>query len=158
MPKYEVPMKIKLERLVAKDEVTGCWNWTGQINNYGYAMVSFNTPNKRRTTTTAHRASYQTFVGPVQWDQVVCHRCDNPLCINPDHLFIGTQLENMEDMVAKGRDNYGHSNMAGLGYTKEFRILVANDNDRTMVEARDFYGVSLPSLTKWRKRYRITDA
>jgi hypothetical protein len=156
MPKYELPMRRKLERRIVKDEATGCWIWQGQVNNYGYGVVSYNTPNKRRTATTAHRASYQTFVGRVPMGHVVCHKCDVPRCINPAHLFTGTQQQNIDDMMQKGRGNRDHDGR-GKRYPEAVRLAVINDK-RTMPEIRDAYGVPLPTITRWRKAYKANAA
>lgn len=73
-----------------------CWLWTGAGVRYG----SFRGPDK---TTTAHRFSYELHHGPIENGAYVCHTCDNPKCVNPDHLFLGTQSDNLKDMTDKGR-------------------------------------------------------
>ena len=79
------------------DTSQDCWNWTGTIaGRYGQFTIF-------KQKMPAHRAMYELFVGPVAAKLVVCHRCDNPLCVNPEHLFLGTQSDNMLDMVSKGR-------------------------------------------------------
>lgn len=86
----------RVRRFMAKvsiDVVSGCWLWNGPIDSYGYGMHG-----KRR----AHRFSFEIHNSP-PGDLFVCHRCDNPPCVNPDHLFLGTQQDNMNDMVAKDR-------------------------------------------------------
>jgi len=75
----------------------GCWEWQGVMHHSGYGC--FKDKGKFAYT---HRASYEAFHGPIN-GLYVCHRCDNPRCIHPDHLFLGTHEENMADMKAKGR-------------------------------------------------------
>lgn len=87
-------------RLKARITVTesGCWEWTGSRSVHGYGWV-----RNGDKTVKAHRASFAAFVRPLIAGETVCHRCDNPPCINPDHLFAGTMLDNTRDMIAKGR-------------------------------------------------------
>lgn len=83
----------------------GCWNWAGATNGRGVAGVAYGLlkiPNTRKNTT-AHRFSYALHNGPITSDQWVLHKCDNPLCVNPDHLFLGDAAANAADMDAKGR-------------------------------------------------------
>lgn len=77
---------------------SGCWEWVGPKNWHGYGMYY-----QRYKKFRAHRLSY--FLKNPEFDQslVICHKCDNPLCVNPDHLFPGTMMDNVEDMIEKGR-------------------------------------------------------
>lgn len=77
----------------------GCWNWT-RATNKGYGVV-----NAMNRTFGAHRVSYELSIGPIPDGRSVCHRCDNPACINPEHLWLGSHAENMEDMKVKGRSS-----------------------------------------------------
>lgn len=91
------------ERFAGKytvDAVTGCWNWTAALNANGYGAI--NEGGEGRALS-AHRVSYELHVGPVPAGLWVLHRCDNPSCVNPAHLFLGDALANVRDMDAKGR-------------------------------------------------------
>lgn len=80
---------------------TGCWLWLGaSVPPYGYGVVRF-----RGCIDYAHRAAWQITHGDIPRGISVLHRCDNPPCINPGHLFLGTHVDNMRDMVMKGRSN-----------------------------------------------------
>jgi len=81
------------------NEDTDCWEWTHALNNIGYGMFRWAT-NKMRT---AHRVSYELHKGPIPNGLFVCHTCDNPKCVNPEHLWVGTRKDNFDDMVSKGR-------------------------------------------------------
>ena len=76
----------------------GCWNWTAYKNNEGYGRL-----RAGGEKVLAHRLSYSIFKGEIAEGLFVCHTCDNPACINPEHLFLGTHQDNVSDCVAKGR-------------------------------------------------------
>jgi len=80
------------------DQSSGCWNWTGTISPGGYGVASWNYKTRR-----AHRLSWESFCSAIPDGLFVCHKCDNPRCVNPDHLFLGTAQDNANDCVAKGR-------------------------------------------------------
>lgn len=76
----------------------GCWEYSAAVTHNGYGRIKHNGKTIR-----AHRASWLVHFGPIPDGLNVLHKCDNPPCINPDHLFLGTTQENMDDKVAKGR-------------------------------------------------------
>lgn len=89
------------------NEQTGCWEWIGAQTPKGYGFMKI--PKTRRQEY-AHRVSYMAFNGKVPEGRHVLHRCDNPPCVNPAHLFLGDHHDNHMDMKAKGRHLYGERN------------------------------------------------
>ena len=92
--------------------VTGCWEWIGtKRNGYGRTMTGSRKDGTRKSIS-AHRLSYQLFKGDIPPGHEICHKCDNPCCINPDHLFAGTRQDNVDDRERKGRNvvMFGQSN------------------------------------------------
>lgn len=84
------------------EPMSGCWLWLGAIDSKGYGHIS-NGPRRIM----ASRASWLLAHGSFPNNLYVLHRCDNPACVNPDHLFLGTHQDNMDDMMAKGRRAVG---------------------------------------------------
>ena len=80
-----------------------CWIWNATKNIYGYGIIQLAGRHGKRQM--AHRISYEIHYGEVDKKFFVCHKCDNPCCVNPEHLFLGTQKDNMNDCSIKGRTN-----------------------------------------------------
>ena len=102
-----------IERLLEKIEinsVTDCWEYQGGKNNIGYGMIRDD--KKMRTT---HRVSYEEHNNvKIPAGMCVCHSCDNPCCVNPAHLWLGTRMQNTQDMLRKGRAKpFGQHNLNG---------------------------------------------
>lgn len=100
MPKFAVSASPQ-ERLRARSTVAedGCWNWNS-VRKDGRANVFFFDGRYM----SAYRASYRMYKGDIPAGAQVCHDCDNPRCVNPDHLWLGSQTDNLNDCVAKGRN------------------------------------------------------
>jgi hypothetical protein len=90
--------KERLARLSTKNAMTGCVEFVGYLNGDGYGRFYYD--GKRALS---HRASFNIHCGGIPEDKQVLHHCDNPCCVNPEHLFLGTIDDNVQDMVAKGR-------------------------------------------------------
>lgn len=139
-----------LQRFWAQVQKTEeCWLWTGYLRNGAYGALWVD--GKMRYT---HRLSYEMHHGPVPKGMVVCHRCDVPACVRPEHLFIGTDADNMADMRAKKRGS-PPPKLCGLAnpnatltdeQVEEVRRLVAGGMKQRDVAKR--YGVS--QSTVWR--------
>lgn len=90
------------ERLWSRVDKKGeCWVWLGHRGRAGYGYIGRG--RKSEGIALVHRVAYELEVGPIPDGLFVCHRCDNPPCVRPDHLFVGTQQDNMRDALLKGR-------------------------------------------------------
>lgn len=88
---------------IVKIPFSGCWIFMGAINTFGYGIVG--TGGRGKPNDRAHRITYRHFCGDIPSGMFVCHRCDVPCCCNPDHLFLGTNKDNVKDMISKGRNS-----------------------------------------------------
>ena len=97
------------QRILSRVDIVGeCWIWNGAkkgsgLKSYGHLTVGSRTDGSRKTVS-AHRFSYEVFIGEIPDGHCVCHTCDTPSCVNPSHLFIGTIQDNVNDREFKGRN------------------------------------------------------
>jgi hypothetical protein len=114
MTAHNLPISERLLLRAEPDLNSGCWLWNGALWRDGYGRILIN-----KVGMAAHRVSYRTFVGPIPDGLCVLHKCDVPMCINPQHLTIGDHKTNMRDMAAKGR----------AGSPSEYRRMSKSEKD-----------------------------
>lgn len=136
----------------AKGEGGECWIWKGHKRAQGYGEAYFGSkPNRERVL--AHRLAYEVMVGP-PGEYLVCHHCDNPPCVNPAHLFLGTLMDNMADRNRKGRQARGERN--GPAKLTEDQVRAIRQDNRPHVVIAKEYGIapnSIPAI-KQRKTWK----
>lgn len=125
----------------------GCWEWTGDKDVKGYGRFFL-----RGEVIRAHRVSQEIYAGPIPDGMYVLHRCDNPGCVNPAHLFLGTQTDNMLDMEAKGRGRHprGEGHLSSKLTEVEVRKIISDGRSLSVI-AKD-YDVGKPLVWKIKKR------
>ena len=114
-----------------------CWEWQGAKTHYGYGKIRNN-----YKSIGAHRLSYILHKGEIPSGIDVLHKCDNRLCVNPNHLFLGTQSDNMKDMFAKGRNRTTPSKGSANGNSK------LSERDIPIIKALRIEGKTYPAIAK----------
>ena len=112
----------RFEEKYIVDEETGCWLWQASKFHNGYGKFW-----KDGKVCYAHRFSWEFYNGPIPKNICVCHKCDNPCCINPRCLFIGTHQDNMDDKKAKGRQSDQNGEKNGSSKLKEKEVLAIRE-------------------------------
>lgn len=112
-----------------------CWLWVGGKNHEGYGVLHIN-----GRLTRAHRASYIAFKGDIPADRIIMHTCDNPTCVNPEHLLLGTHKNNSDDKIHKGR----HCNRK----LTEGDVEIIRKYDGTIEKIAIMFGVSASTIAR----------
>lgn len=133
-----IPFEIKMRFMDNFTKTETCWIWNAAKHNFGHGRIQVNGKNCY-----AHRISYEIFKGPIPNNMAVCHSCDNPSCVNPMHLWVGSPAENFRDMFLKKRNMRGSQapwSKLTEQKVKELRELYRS-GEYTMKELGEKYGV-----------------
>jgi hypothetical protein len=152
MSKTKEITKERIESKVERIPEAGCWIWMGTTTVRGYGQIESHSRKHY-----AHRASYQAFIGEIPEGMYVCHACDNVYCVNPAHLFLGTQKQNLQDMAKKGRSTIGERNpMAKLteADVKDIKYLLGTGVSVKSLSLE--YGVTTSSINQIKTGIRWT--
>jgi hypothetical protein len=125
---------------------SGCWFWTMEMSPNGYGHAWF-----QGRTELAHRLSYMLAKGPIAAGLLVCHTCDNRQCVNPEHLWLGTQKENLQDAARKGRRKYCPGEKNGHAKLTEQAVLFCRmvcGGEITQTYLAKHYGVAVSAISR----------
>lgn len=129
----------------------GCWLWKACVDDNGYGRFTMHDANGRKRAHWAHRVAYELAVGPIGSGMLVCHTCDNPICMNPDHLWIGTYQENSDDMDKKGRRVVGEDRPQAKLNDEAVRAIRGAPSTRgTQARLVKIYGVASSVISRIR--------
>ena len=149
-----------VDRYWSKVDKSGeCWLWKGQIQSMGYGVFTYYRRKKSAVSKSVYKSA-QIYAHRLSWifengqipegDYDICHRCDNPPCVNPAHLFLGTATDNMRDMARKGRASKGGNNAK---VTHEQVRLIRADTRKHHIIAADY---GMRRLAIWMIKHRRT--
>lgn len=133
----------KVERVTE----SGCHLWVGRVGGNGYGQVRKRIDGKRRYFY-AHRIAWEQANGPIPAGLCVCHRCDVPSCVNPAHLFVGTQAENVADRDRKGRGRAAKGALSGVSKLTEEQVLSIKKDGRVLREIAADYGIGKSQVSR----------
>lgn len=134
----------------------GCWGWKGPIDHGGYPVMSC---KRSIGPDRGHKASWVIHKGPLKKGKHICHSCDNPICTNPDHLWIGTHKENNDDKIKKGRANWVKpphkpGSLNGSSKLKEEQVIEIKkllDEGKSCYSIGPLFGVSKQTILRIKK-------
>lgn len=147
--RHVIPLSERLWRRVEKS--AGCWVWRGSVNDNGYGSIRV--AGRRSKLARVHAVSYELTYGPIADGMSVLHRCDNPPCVRPDHLFLGTRGDNFADCLSKGRYDWdGHDRPIGTDHPN------AKLTEQAVLQARTRYYAGQATSTALARELGVHDA
>ncbi len=126
---------------------SGCWLWTNVLNSRGYGNLVFNDKQYR-----AHRVSWELHRGAIPKGMCVCHSCDTPPCVNPDHLWLGTHLDNALDKTRKGRHRATPGERHGMSKLTAQQVIFIRSSSKSNKELAAMFGVLGANVSHIRHR------
>ena len=138
----EYTNKLKKRFYNKYQENGGCWIWTGSLNVWGYGVIRVNRKNML-----AHRISWIIHEGDIPEDLLICHTCDNPACVNPKHLWLGSNKDNMTDMYLKNRSNQ----------PKGEKHALCKLNDKKVFKIRSLYKPRIYPANRIAKEFNVSE-
>ena len=117
------------------EPMSGCWLWTACVDADGYGQIALGTRGKKRER--AHRVAWELYRGPIPDGLQVNHSCDNPYCVNPDHLHLGTNISNNAEKVARDRSTFGEKHGASKLIEADVLAIVHDHRSQTVI-AREY--------------------
>ena len=128
---------------------SGCHLWTAGCDSHGYGRMKVNGRNVG-----AHRIGWELINGPIPSGKRILHSCDNPPCQNPDHWFLGSQLDNMRDMAQKNRSGIRHSTNLGTRKLSDEEVAEIRASSESGSALATRFGVSRSHISRLRNRHR----
>lgn len=120
-----IPLRERFEEKFTPEPNSGCWLWTAATLPFGYGVLG---SGGKRGNVRAHHAAWRLYRGDIPDGMWVLHKCDNPACVNPDHLFLGSHRDNVDDCMAKRRTTFGARNAAAR---------LSNEQARSIFQSRE---------------------
>jgi hypothetical protein len=154
MAKAPIPIKERLLAGIRVCEHSGCWLWQRSVQRNGYGQIG--SGGKYGGMRNTHRVSWEVHRGEIPAGMQVLHRCDVKICVNPDHLFLGTQAENLRDMDAKGRrrqvNKRGEAHYATRLTADDVRAIRADTRTQAVIGAA--YGIGQTAVSAIKRRVK----
>lgn len=157
MRKHYVRQKLITRFSRMYDATSGCWIWLGYLDDKGYGRFGTFAGDDAKIMGMglAHRIAYRLYIGEIPSGAVVCHTCDEPRCVRPSHLFVGTQADNIRDMWRKGRARVPHRQVGEANHNariswedaKNIRHLYFAER-RSQQEIAEFFGLTQPYVSR----------
>lgn len=142
--KHSLSLKERILLRTGPKLENGCMEWKGTIGRHGYGVICF-----KRRILRSNRAVYEVYNGPIPENMCVCHSCDNPTCVNPEHLWLGTMKDNMIDKVRKGRAKVGTGERHGHAKLTWVDVRNIREEYKTMssTELAEKYNIHQTTIT-----------